>query len=472
MKDQAKPALPIWKPNRSPGLKLLLVCFLALLMTIPALFVFGIVSDRAQRSRSVETEISQSSGGEQTVVGPVLVIPIESTDAGGIWRATDTLLVFADRGTVQATLDVQTKRKSLYGVQVYDSDMAFSAHFDLAELKARISGEHKLLLNQAQILIGVSDLKGALADAQLQTRNAPKRLFEPFGGNANLQRSLDATKLQLVRPYGRVNDEMDGDQLLMVHLGSALSVSVGDLLADESFDVEVSLRLSGATRFQLVPFARTTEIHMASNWPDPGFEGGFLPTEKQITETGFAASRTIPALASGLPKLAFASKFGNWGTRSSPMAVKLVNKTSPYQYVTRSLKYALMFIGFVFLSFFLFEMGGKTRTHAAQYVLIGLAQSIFYLLLLALAEHIGFDFAFLLAAGATVVLTGLYAGSVFGKNRTGFALLIFACVYGLQFVLMRMEDYALLVGAMASFGAIAITMWMTRNMQWYGQSET
>ena len=155
------------------------------------------------------------------------------------------------------------------------------------------------------------------------------------------------------------------------------------------------------------------------------------------------------------------------------MTVQFVNTDNPYQTVNRALKYAVMFIGLVFLAYFLFEVIVGVRVHPGQYILIGLAQSIFYLMLLAFAERIGFTGAFIIASGLTITATAGYAGAVFGHKeyiaRTG---LVFLCVYGLLYSHMRMQDFALMLGALTSFVAIAGTMYLTRQMDWYGLTQT
>ena len=172
------------------------------------------------------------------------------------------------------------------------------------------------------------------------------------------------------------------------------------------------------------------------------------------------------AAAQASPSLSFDALF------SRDMAVKLVKEDTAYRFIARSLKYSPLFIGLVFIAYFLFEVSSGKRVHPAQFILIGLAQAVFYLLLLAFSEHIGFDAAFGVAAVAAVGQIGLYAGAVFGSKAYAMrALAVFAGVYVLLYVLMRLEDYALVVGAIASFVAIALTMWMTRNVDWYGGAQ-
>jgi inner membrane protein len=143
----------------------------------------------------------------------------------------------------------------------------------------------------------------------------------------------------------------------------------------------------------------------------------------------------------------------------------------PYRSVDRSLKYILLFEGLVFLTYFTFEVTGARRVHPAQYVLVGISQIIFYLLLLSITEKIGFDFAFLIAGGATVALLSINAKWVFASWTQGLrALAIFSPLYALIYILLRLKDYALLVGAVASFLAVAAAMYFTRNIDWYGSA--
>ncbi|HFB54800.1 MAG TPA: cell envelope integrity protein CreD, partial [Hellea balneolensis] len=186
----------------------------------------------------------------------------------------------------------------------------------------------------------------------------------------------------------------------------------------------------------------------------------------------FSASWSIPFLARGIAAQGDAKALNVQKLSRRAMSVKLVNPDNPYQNVNRALKYAVLFIGLVFLAYFLFETLVAVKVHAAQYVLVGLAQCVFYLLLLAFGEQFGFTPAFLLAAGATIALTALYAGVVFGRQYRLRAGVVFLATYGLLYVLMRMEDFALMVGALTAFVAIAFTMYLTRNISWYGDHRT
>ncbi|MEL7488112.1 MAG: inner membrane CreD family protein, partial [Pseudomonadota bacterium] len=237
--------------------------------------------------------------------------------------------------------------------------------------------------------------------------------------------------------------------------------------------VTASMMIGGADRLAIAPFAKDTTATMRSNWETPSFGGGFLPVTHNVgdkTEDGFTADWNIPYLARGVPGAGADLDLTSLTQADyRDVAVRFLKSVSPYQSVERALKYAIMFIGLLFLAYFLFETVSEARAHPAQYVLVGLAQTIFYLLLLAFAERIGFDGAFMIASTMTVALTSLYAGSVFRSRVVGAqAFGVAGVIYAFAYLLMRAQENALIAGSLASFTAIAATMYFTRNIDWYG----
>ncbi|MEO8051225.1 MAG: inner membrane CreD family protein, partial [Acidobacteriota bacterium] len=232
------------------------------------------------------------------------------------------------------------------------------------------------------------------------------------------------------------------------------------------FSVTSALRFSGAERIAVLAYGKTTHVAMQGDWPSPGFDGGFLPVSRRVSGNGFSAEWTVPFIARGVRAEGQGDSIA--ALNATALGVSFIEVADPYQSVNRSLKYSPLFLGLVFLSYFIFEITTGKRVHAAQYVLVGLAQIIFYLLLLSLAERIGFDFAFLLAGTATVVLFSTNAGWVFSGAAQGLrALAVFSLLYVLMYLLLRLEDYALLMGAIASFLAVAAAMYFTRGIDWY-----
>jgi inner membrane protein len=232
------------------------------------------------------------------------------------------------------------------------------------------------------------------------------------------------------------------------------------------FDVSSSLRFSGAQRIAVLAYGKTTHLTARGDWPNPGFDGGFLPATRTVSGSGYTAEWSLPFIARGVRAEGVSDTIT--GLDATALGVSFIELADPYQSVNRSVKYLPLFLGLVFLSYFIFEVTTGKRVHPAQYILVGIAQIIFYLLLLALAERIGFDFAFLLAGSATVILLSTNAGWIFSSRRYGTrALTLFTPIYVLIYTLLRLEDNSLLVGAIASFVAVAAAMYFTRKIDWY-----
>ncbi|MEO1642195.1 MAG: cell envelope integrity protein CreD [Pseudomonadota bacterium] len=443
-------------PGRSVGLKLLLVCALALAMTIPAMLVYGVVAERSAGQQTAINEVSQIMGGSQAVLGPVLVVPFARTpDPEKPDRVVyGHAIAYADRGSASVDVAVTERKRGLYSVPVYEADITFDAQFDPGVLRDAVPEDADAIWADARVYMGVSDTRG---------------IKEEFAVTANGQ----AVRME------PANMSSDGSGRYRVAPNASVRLAGGAIAGLEARETPIKLnaaiRITGAQRFAVGPFARSTTMSLNSNWADPSFTGGILPDRHTAgqSEQGFTASWSVPYMARGIPGSGAnldLSEVTGWAERD--MAVNFIKEASPYQSVERALKYAAMFIGFVFLAYFLFEVASGARAHPAQYILIGLAQAIFYLLLLAFSERFGFDPAFAVAAVMTVGLTSFYAMTVFRSKLYGFrAFGVMSGIYALIYVLMRAQDNALLAGSLASFTAIALTMYMTRNVNWYGGDE-
>jgi inner membrane protein len=428
------------------GLKLIVVCGLALFMTIPAFFVSSLVDDRTQRAADVVQEISAHVGGQQTFLGPTLAIPYTiPPQPSEVLARRGTYLVFPAQASAAVKTATEERRRSLFKVPVFQADLKLDAVFDLTGVPAALPQGAELDWSRAEIVVGVSDARGALADATL-TANGKTATLVPAAISQDLS--------------------LGGDQNQHVKLTLFGASAAGFAKPDAQFGVTSSLKFSGAQRIAILAYGKTTRLAVQGDWPSPGFDGGFLPVDRTISDTGFTAQWTVPFIARGVRAEGQSDSIS--GLDATALGVSFVEVADPYQSVNRSLKYALLFEGLIFLSYFVFEVSTGTRIHPAQYVLVGVAQIIFYLLLLSLAERVGFDWGFLLAGAATVTLLSANAGWIFADRDQGYrALAIFAPLYGLIYLLLRLEDNALLVGALASFAAIAVAMYFTRRIDWY-----
>lgn len=429
----------------SMGVKLIVVCFLALLMLIPALLVESLIQDRKNREADVVEQISQYVGGQQTFLGPILAIPYSNTpDVPGGSVKQGTYLVFPARASATVKTTTEERRRSLFKVPVFRADLDLDSTFDLTGVPIALP-DATLNWSQAEILVGVSDARGALSDATLTT-----------GGRTFTLTPAESTPNMLV----------GGDQRSRLRL-TLFGAHVPDLAGPNAkFSVSSMLHFSGAQRIAVLAWGKNIHAAEQGDWPSPGFDGAFLPVSRTVTVNGFKAEWSVPFIARGVRAEGPADSIT--GLDATAMGVSFVEVVSPYQSVTRSLKYVPLFLGLVFLTYFIFEVTTGRRVHPAQYILVGMAQIIFYLLLLSFAERIGFDLGFLIAGIASVGLLSINAAWIFAGRLQGFrALVIFGLLYLLIYLLLRLEDNALMVGAIASFAAAAAAMYFTRNIDWY-----
>lgn len=442
----------VW--SRSIGVKLILVCGLALLMTIPSFYVAALVHERTQRSAEVAREISAHVGGQQVFLGPTLAIPyrIVPKPAGSNVSAAisgagnGVYVVFPAQASGSVKTSTEERKRSLFRVPVFQADLNLEATFDLDGVPNTPPPDAELDWSRAAIVVGVSDPRGALNDATL---------------------AIDGRQSVLVPAEFSLDSCWGVDPKNQRKL-SLLSVPAGSLARpDARFIAKAALRFSGAQRIAVLAYGKTTNLTVQGDWQSPGFDGGFLPVRRSVAKDGFRAEWSIPFVARGVRAEGACSMTA--GLEDAALGVSFIQIADTYQSVSRSLKYALLFVGLVFLSFFAFEISAGKRVHPAQYILVGIAQIIFYVLLLSIAERLGFDTAFLLAGSATVILLSVNARWVFDSRLQGIrALATFSLLYSLIYFLLRLEDNALLIGAIASFAAVAAVMYLTRGIDWYG----
>lgn len=427
---------------RRPGFKAIGVALLTFAMIVPLGLVAFIVAERQARAHDATVEIGQAWGGlEQTVAGPFLVVPFDQRRI--IRREKGDEEVFERRHAVflpetldlVGGLDTEERHRGIFRVRVYSADMLLRGQFAPAEMSRFVKPGDRVLWDAAFVSLAVTDTRGIRSDIALDWGGAAVP-FEPGPG------------VGLVGPAG-INAPLPAG-------GAA-----------QGAPFELRLALKGSEGISFLPVGRTNRAGLKGDWPHPSFQGGFLPVDRAITDAGFRANWDVPSLAHGLPK-AFLL-----GTpvpfHAAGFGVRLVDAVGFYQKVERSVKYAALFLGFTFLTFFLAETLSGARVHAVQYLMVGASQCIFYLLLLSAAEHLGFERAYGAAAGANIALITIYGALVLRSAALGLALfVVLLTVYGLLYSLLQAEDYALLLGSAASFAALAITMFLTRNVDWYG----
>lgn len=448
-----------WRDSKM--VKVIGVGILVLLLLIPLAMVRGLVSERQQRQLSVERELAAVWGAAQTVAGPVLSIPYESqcevsTTApnGQLMTALQECQKLAhflpENLVVDGPVTPEVRSRGIFDVVVYRTDLRLQGTFarpnfdelarDGTSLGAGPIG--KIYWGSAILSVGIPDLRGirGRVDLDWEGRRVP---FSPGVVDPSLWSSGLRAPLRL------------------------------DAAAGERIPFALSFSLAGSSGLRLIPFGRQTRLALRSPWASPSFSGAFLPESRRVGKDGFNATwnvsyygRTFPQSWSSVQTASLAAAING-----SAFGVDFVQPVDVYQQTERSVKYGALFLVLTFVTFFLFELFQPIRVHPVQYLMVGSALCLFYVLLLSIAEQLAFGVAYLVAAGATVSLLGAYAAAVLrSKGRAGVFAGVLALLYGYLYVLLQAEDYALLLGSIGLFLILALVMLITRRVDWYGST--
>jgi len=437
-----QPTLQEHRPAHSNRLliKGLITGGLILLMLIPTLFIQNLVTEREERQKEVVKEVSSKWAGEQTLSGPFLVVPYseQSLNSDGKTILTKTnLIVSAEHLSVNGKIIPEERPRSIYKVLLYKTVLNFSGSFK-PQWPAGINASGLDLAN-AKLCFSLSDFKGIEEEVRVNLNN----------------RDL------LLNPGLPVND------LGEAGLSVPADLSTAPLTTGAPFTMQLRLKGSGSLHF--IPMSVNSSYSLSSAWPSPSFDGNALPTERTVRDSGFISQWNF-----NRANLSFASvvKQGLLKADGNAFGVSMVQPADQYNKTMRSIKYAILIIGLSFALFFIIEIMQKKPFHPVQYVLTGLALVIFYTLLLSISEYILFDRAYTIAAAATVLLIVFYAKSHFGNWRApGILAAALSSLYGFVFILISLEDTALLVGSIGLFIILALVMYASRKISWYGSTK-
>ena len=435
--------------NKHPLLSKLLVIFsLMLLLSIPLLMVFDTIQERSAYRAEAAAEVARAHAGAQTLTGPVLHVPYTETFTrtvpveGGRGETREervtqshVALRFPARLDTRSELDTQTRWRGIFPVTVYTSTHQSTGRFVWSGIEPQ-EKNGQITLGQPRLILGVSDLRGLLSAPQLTVA----------GRTATMGPAPAAQKLPL--PL-------------------AALVDVELLQPGAAFDITLSVELAGTGRIGWVPLADENTVSLTSTWPHPNFGGDFLPRTRKVSEQGFDATWSVPSLSTQAQQV-----FAHQGElRSAPdsFSVSLDNPVDVYRLTERATKYALMFIVLTFAAFFVLEMVKRWRIHPMQYLMIGAALVLFFLLLLSLSEHLGFAWAYGLASAACISLLTHYLRHVLRGWRPALGMsALLVALYGVLYGILVSEDNALMMGSLLLFGVLASIMVVTRKVDWYG----
>ncbi|WP_400193749.1 cell envelope integrity protein CreD [Hymenobacter sp. B81] len=464
--------------RQSVTIKLLSLAILMLLLLIPASMVENLIAERAQTRDQATAEVSAKWGGPQQLTGPVLVLPyrrLERDDKNRLLETTAYACFLPDTLAVTGTLAPEKRRRGIYDVVVYRSQLQVSGSFNTASLADWNLPAADIRWNEAFVAVGLSDMKGIRTGLSLRWNGAAYP-FEP--GVA----SPDALPAASAPQFGTLADET---RQLERYASAAVSIDVTPAggAATEAMSARVplpdaaalqarhrfsfALDLNGSSALFFAPLGRETRVHLSAPWPDPSFAGAFLPRARTVSAQGFTADWQVLHLNRSYPQ--------RWRTADyrpqidgSTFGTRLIVPVDEYQKNMRAAKYALLPITLTFLIFFFVEVLNRRRIHPFQYILVGLALIIFYTLLLAFSEHMAFNVAYLLAGAAIIGLVTAYAASIFRRRQLTLVTAgVLVLVYGFVFVVLQLQDYALLIGSLGLLGVLATVMLLSRRIDWY-----
>ena len=444
--------------------KLAILAVVTVLLCIVLAQIGSLAHERQLRQREAAQSVEQSLAGPQAFAGPLLVRDCkESWTVPGVDKKKDTIetrdfQLMASPNTLKISggLSPEVRHRGLFKVNTYLSQLNVEARWEqLAALAPR--AEHtngRLSCSDATVVFALSDPRG-IRTAELK-RDGLALSVLPGSAHPTFRGGLHAT--------------------------------LSDLRTDAPLALSLKLSLVGSQRLGIVPAAGDTQVALQSTWPHPSFTGQFLPIEHQIGISGFSARWQVSSLASTAvadvqaghplpnlssplaPEMPYAeSANAVKGGGLDILAVELIDPVNPYVMSDRAIKYGLMFIALTFVTVGLTELLTGRRVHPVQYLLVGMALSLFFLLLLSLSEHLPFLVAYLIAAGAAALVLTQYAAAMLGGWLRGAAFGSgIALLYGALYVLLSREQTALVIGAVLLFAVLAAVMTLTRKLDWYG----
>ncbi len=431
--------------------KVLLIALLMLVLLIPLAMIRGVISERTLYRAEARQDIAESWTGAQKLLGPLLVVPYAEQETRSVWDdnlkrykeesyiSRNHLYLLPDQLEVTAAVATENRSRGLYSIPVYTSEMHLAGVFDTKPLVELVAHKgQRITLGAAYLSLVVNDIRGVVVQPELNWRGGTTRFVS-----------------------GSAIDTLESGMHAMV---GELS---GDTVQRHPFAFDMSMH--GMETIEFSPVGNTTQVTMEAAWPHPSFIGRYLPSERTINRSTFNAQWRVSSFSSDMPRIVSECAQGSCQEFSAnTFGVSLVNPVDVYQQTERAVKYAILFIVLTFVAFFLFEVMKQLRLHPMQYLLVGSALTLFYLLLVSLSEHIAFQWAYLSAALASTLLIGVYVSGVLASTARGMAitgglLLLYAMLYAI----LRSEDNALLMGSLLIFAVLAVVMLVTRKLDWY-----
>ncbi len=423
-------------------LKVGAIVIITLLLLIPTSLIKDLIIEREVTQRAAIREVSLKWAGEQKIAGPFISIPYhkyvrdfskkDSTEKPV--QTTEYIHILPTRLKISGSIDPEKRYRGIYEIVVYNSKFEITGTFDKIDFGTFDIPKKEILFDKAEFIIGIDDLRGIEKQIELSWNN----INIPF------------------------NPGVSSNDVIISGINALITINPD---YNSTYDFRLEINLKGSQLLYFTPVGKVTDINISSEWNNPSFNGAFLPDSREVSAYGFKANWNVLHLYRNYPQSWIGRKHS---ISDSSFGVDLLLPVDNYQKSYRSIRYAILFIGFTFLAFFFIEVLNNKLIHPIQYILVGIALVVFHTLLLSISEHIKYNFAFIVSAISTLLMISGYVRAFLKSGKLAILVSgILAVLYTFIFVIIQLQDYALLIGSIGLFIILGFVMYLSRKIDWF-----
>lgn len=423
-------------------LKVGAIVIITLLLLIPTSLIKDLIIEREATQRAAIREVSLKWAGEQKIAGPFISIPYhkyvrdfskkDSTEKPV--QIKEYIHILPTRLKISGSIDPEKRYRGIYEIVVYNSKFEITGTFDKIDFGTFDIPKKEILFDKAEFIIGIDDLRGIEKQIELSWNN----ISIPF------------------------NPGVSSNDVIISGINALITINPD---YNSTYDFSLEINLKGSQLLYFTPVGKVTDINISSEWNNPSFNGAFLPDSREVSAYGFKANWNVLHLNRNYPQSWIGRKHS---ISDSSFGVDLLLPVDNYQKSYRSIRYAILFIGFTFLAFFFIEVLNNKLIHPIQYILVGIALVVFHTLLLSISEHIKYNFAFIVSAISTLLMISGYVRAFLKSGKLAILVSgILAVLYTFIFVIIQLQDYALLFGSIGLFIILGFVMYLSRKIDWF-----
>ncbi|MDP5092006.1 MAG: cell envelope integrity protein CreD [Polaribacter sp.] len=445
--------------KKSITTRMIMIGILIIILLIPLSYIEELITERKNRQQEVVEEINQKWGEEVLFYGPILKVPYKSyltkniyNEKSKVWEKEvieniNYAYLFPEKLKISSNINPEEKTRGIYKTAVYQSKININGNFIKPNFSDKEIKDEDILWDKTQIIVKTTNLKGAnkLFEIEINKNNYPFTSSSFINENRNLT-------------------QLNSENINLYELESTV-LKINDLPKEKVMSFSMDISMKGSKQIQFIPIGKETDVNIQSDWKTANFIGEYLPfNSDKITQNGFDAKWKIldinrPFSQKHYTKIPDLNDFS--------FGVNFMIPVDEYQKSERSAKYGFLVIGLTFLIFFLIQTLSKIHIHPFQYLMIGIALTMFYTLLISISEHSSYLKAYIISGISVILLITLYSKSILKGLKFPFLIgTSLTALYAFIFVIIQLENYALLVGSIGLFVILAAVMYASRKIDW------